>query len=507
MVWVRLFFSSLVWVFLIPRMWREVASRRSPSDGFVLTWTMLGFGVTFLGLMIAAGLTWAIPLFILGLILLAPWTFTRLVLIPLGMSRSAHFFGQLSGWTWGRDWSAGGLVAGAWAVLRQRQPSRARMTALEQLRDRADSLTAAQVLATGILSAARGDLASARLLLESVDEIGLETTAGAVHALAREWLVADAAERGAWADVARLAAGLRRTRLTRLLGAVGARYSATNQTPGAGEDAEPGAENASASVGPLWALWLIAPRRRHTYDLVKRAVRAQPTGAAPVLSDHQIETATLSDHYADALSAHAHALARDPATFRASDFERLAAAWDRALADADTVALIMRRARELGARSGDRALRALADEVSLDVANMARAAGVRLAECAGDSQVLADAQRWLRNDLIRQVELAFDALHNRAVERRALSSIDEWREFLSLRELYRDGFGIGGAELRHLAFPHVHSTVCKLAVWLWNHRDEYLTANAMFRWLLDEANAVGDAEAIELQSRNWDENL
>jgi hypothetical protein len=75
------------------------------------------------------------------------------------------------------------------------------------------------------------------------------------------------------------------------------------------------------------------------------------------------------------------------------------------------------------------------------------------------------------------------------------------------RAVYPRAAGLGGIELRRLAFPHVHHTVCKLAVWLWNQREEHVMANAMFRWLLDEALSVGDAEAIELQSRNWDPKL
>ena len=508
MNWLRVFFSSLLWVFLMPRIWRSMAGKRAPSEGFVLSWTLLGYGTSLLGLLVIIGLHWAVPLFVVGLILLMPWTVARALFIPLGMSRWAFSLSQLSGWTWGRDCDGGALVGGAWALLHQREPDRERMTALENRRDRMPSLTAGQVLATGLLSAARGDLDSARLLLCSVDEIGVQTTAPAMHALAREWLVVDAVERGAWADVARLAAGPRRTRLTRLLGAVGECYSGRpgGERPATSPPTSP-SDNQTDSIWHLWVLWLIAPRRRHTYPLVKRAIADRPAASPPAAPDRQLETNAENDYYADALSAHAHALTRDPAEFQSADFERLGSAWDRALADPDTVALIMRRARELGARSGDMALRALADEVSLDVANMARLAGIRLAECQGESRVLADAQHWLRNDLIRQIELAFDALYNRAAERRELSSMDEWREFVSLRALYRDGFGIGGTELRHLAFPHVHTTVCKLAVWLWNHREEHLMANAMFRSLLDEANAVGDAEAIELQSRNWDETL
>ena len=41
-----------------------------------------------------------------------------------------------------------------------------------------------------------------------------------------------------------------------------------------------------------------------------------------------------------------------------------------------------------------------------------------------------------------------------------------------------------------------------MAVWLWNSRNEYALSHAISTWLLDEALAVGDTEAIELCTRN-----
>ncbi|MFY0541880.1 hypothetical protein [Nannocystis pusilla] len=56
--------------------------------------------------------------------------------------------------------------------------------------------------------------------------------------------------------------------------------------------------------------------------------------------------------------------------------------------------------------------------------------------------------------------------------------------------------------LRYLMFPQVHRDVCGYAVWLWNDRKEYGLSGPMFQWLLAEAEAVGDLEAIELQRKN-----
>lgn len=482
----------LGWVLVL---WREMrGEERSPANDFVMLWLCLVVFTALVFGMSLAGALWCVPLFVLGLILLMPWTFSRHVLIPLGMSRTARFLSSLAGWTWGSDRKGGGLVAGAWAILRQPVPNRDRMAEIEAARDAEEHLTAAQVLATGLLAAARDDLESARALVESVDAIGRNTTPTMVHKLAREWLVADAAERGDWARVALLARSTtHRTRMTRLLCAVGARLARGADAP---------------SSAFLWALWLIAPMRRRTYAWVRRAqVLPREPGHAPLPMDRRLGTTLLPDHHADALSAHAFALEQEPSSLTAEVIENLARVWDQALTSPATRRAIMQRAAALGVRSADRALKVLGDDVARDIAGMARAAQAPIAERRSDSFILGEAQRWLRNELMSEIELAFDALDARAAQKRALSPMDEWRDWLSLRGLYERAARLGGLELRRLAFPHIHHIVCKLGVWLWNERREHLMANAMFRWLLDEALAVGDAEAIELQSRNFDNKL
>src|SRR6185436_20965332 len=86
-------------------------------------------------------------------------------------------------------------------------------------------------------------------------------------------------------------------------------------------------------------------------------------------------------------------------------------------------------------------------------------------------------------------------------------AIDEWREFIALRAAYTDAASAGGPELRRLAFPHAFSTGSHMAAWLWNTRHEYALSHAISRWLLAEALAVGDAEAIDLGHRNCSLNV
>lgn len=444
--------------------------------------------------------------------LFMPWTVARSLLIPRGMPRAARWVASLSTRTWGNDTIGGGLVAAAWAVLRRQrhdpaapgQTSEHAISAtiawIERERDGQPMLRASHVLATGLLAAARGDLESARLLLTSVTELAPNTTPRTVRALAREWLVADAAARGKW-DLAALLAREPRahSRTLRLLAAVSARLAGWDR---------------ASPPWLLWLLWLHAPHRRHTLALVQRAV---DTATAAATAQAGADSAT--DAAADASSSHAGAAPADVdahqralrahvAVLGGDDHERaiedLAHAWDRALSAPETRRLVNERAAALGARGADAAWRALEDAVARDLADIVRQAGLPLGRCPTQSRVMAEAARLLRETLMNEVELAFDALLRRVTAERRLAAIDEWREWLSLRALHQRAVLVGGMDLRRMVFPHVHQIACKHAVWLWNQRGQHLLANAIFRWLLTEATTVGDSEAIELQQRNWD---
>ena len=502
--WAVTITQVLIWLICLRFLRGWYRRGQAPSEQFLFAWLGAALSAVMCGVLSMAGLWWFVPVTLLFVVVAMPWTIARLVFIPLGMSRTARYLSSLSGFAWGTDRHGGGLIAGAWAILRQKQPDRAAIAALEKGRENATRLTAAQVVAAGLIAEARDDHSSARRLLESALEIGPKTTPASVHALAREWLAADAASTGKWSRVAELASAPdgrgRSTRVTRLLGATARRLI---RQPGAPGDVT------------LWLRWLIAPRRRATLALVRRAVATGRTTSSGISRQPlRLATSIQPDIYADALGSHVAVLNkcshRGAAALVASDLSSLAETWDRALVDPATRAMIMQRAAVLGARSGERAFAGLSESVADELTGLARSARLALADWRPEqlsSSVLADAQRQLKNQLIGEIELGFDGLQGRVSDRRAMSAMDEWREWVSLRALYQRGAALGGIELRRLAFPHVHHSVCRLAVWLWNERSEHLMANAMFRWLLSEAMAVGDSEAIELQSRNWDKEL
>ena len=450
---------------------------------------------------------WSAPLLVLVLVLLMPWTVARAIFIPLGMPRAARWLASLAAGRWQRDGHGGGLIAAAWAVLHQEPPDPDAIARIERERDAQPMLLGSHVLATGLLAAARGDLDNARLLLESVTELGPRTTPRLVRSLAREWLVADAASRGKWAWAAHMTQGSRlRSRCLRLLDAASARLAGWADAP---------------PVPWLWLMWLMAPRRRHTLALVRRAAdmpipaggsTGDDAGAAPA-PPRPAPGLPPEDAYQHALRVHVAALgsmagpgntAGATAEAAAIIIDDLARAWDLALDAPETRRVVLERAAVLGARNGEAALQAMEQTVTRDLATMIRAALLPLPMRAMTSRTMRATARLLRGELMSEIELAFDALQSRVLADRRLTPIDEWREWLALRALHQRAAAVGGIELRRMVFPHVHQVGCKYAVWLWNQRTQHLMANEMFRWLLGEATIVGDSEAMALQERNWE---
>ncbi|HEY0992671.1 MAG TPA: hypothetical protein VGD80_36710, partial [Kofleriaceae bacterium] len=110
--------------------------------------------------------------------------------------------------------------------------------------------------------------------------------------------------------------------------------------------------------------------------------------------------------------------------------------------------------------------------------------------------------RRLRHGRLDALEAGFSRWADRRHDDTSLASIDEWREFVALWSAYSAAVAAGGVELRRLAFPHAFSKGSHMAAWLWNKRGEFAVSHAISKWLLTEALAVGDTEAIELGHRN-----
>jgi hypothetical protein len=252
----------------------------------------------------------------------------------------------------------------------------------------------------------------------------------------------------------------------------------------------------------LWLRWAIAPHRRATLPLVRRALAARPGAPRPAEPEVRAARVPEGDLWSRAVVLHATLLLRRGGRIAGDDLRRLGGAWDAAFEDERAQAEIRERALTIGAASPDAALGSLRRVVEEDLAAMARAARIPRQEWEDLGETIGRATRLLRDELLSEIELACEASRLRDDERRELSPVDEWRAWIALRTQYEAAAEVVGMEFRRLAFTKVHPDVCHLGVWLFNVRKERPIANAMFRWLLAEAEALGDTRAADLQRKN-----
>ncbi len=460
-------------------------ARRRDRTWHYLAWSVLAGLLAALLLVVLAGtvlvlvsvdLWWlAVLLVTVAGVPLVQQQLMRHIVVPRGWHRFAFWLGHVGT---ARDSDADALAFSAWAQLRA--PSPAGEVWIAARRDRRKPLGDAEIVTTALLAAGRGDAETCRRLLRSTLDIVEHHPL--VRELAGEWLACDAAERGAWDELAADAAAARfpATPLAYLLEGIAA---------------------ARCGNGPsrveLYARWLIAPHRRATLPLLARAdapVEVGPVDVAPVAIDEAPDGALPR-----AIAAHL-ALARTPVD--ATLLAAAVAAWDAALADADTRAWLARRALELDAPLGA-ALRAVHDVGAAATDELARIAETRTLGAPPARGVVGEPlARRLRHGRLDALEAGFSRWADRRHDGTARCPIDEWREFVALRAAYETAVAAGGLDLRRLAFPHAYKTGVAMAVWLWNSRDEYALSHAISAWLAGEALAVGDSEAIDVCNRN-----
>ncbi|HEY0132831.1 MAG TPA: hypothetical protein VGB85_02090, partial [Nannocystis sp.] len=359
---------------------------------------------------------------------------------------------------------------------------------------------AAGVVAAGLIAASRGQRDAARDLMNNAAGFEAESAPRAARVVANEWLVADAAARGDWPTVMRL--GVRRdvaSAQTRFLAFVAARIRREALID----------EPSATDLGLRW-LWWWAPGRRRTRALLLQALAIprvlHPRRPAP--KPEPVVAPLDPAEYAGDPLAHAQALhalwvtASEPErSLTPTHLAELCAAWDVAFAG-PALARLATRSLALGTVTpADAALAQIRRTVSEELAALARRAGVPLT-VLGDAGIGADAAFLLRGELLGEVEQRSHALRQRTQQKRGLPAVEEMREWNALRRAYEQAALLGGLEVRRLMFPDIHLNVCNYAVWLWNERKEYAMSTPLFRWLLAEAEAVGDEEAIALQRKN-----
>ncbi len=501
-LWIIVLVLALVWVVRLPRVRRRRAARAAllfVVEAVLAPLWVVGGVLVGVGQLSARDASTVLALLLAFLPLLVPWALTRRVLVPLGLPRAAWWIASTPDSTWKQDPTGGPALAAAWAFCVRPDPElfawvEARLCPLQPGSSQPEPLRGAGMAAHALFAAARGDDESARALFASV----LALDAGAVPAAARrvtiDWLVADAAERGAWAEVVEHGRLAGSSATARFLAAVGERLL--------GRRAEP--------AWRLWVAWAWGGQRFATLPLLRQALEA-PGAAAPDdgaeggASAHvdapagEHREAPPPDAWEAALTRHARASLAEPI---AVDLLATAAAWDRAFAEPGARRRVDERAIALGAMRGAAAWPAVQRQVEADLADAARRAGAPLRPLQEAGGVAARAAATLRAELLGELELAGTALRARVDQGRVLSPVDEWREHRALADAYRRAVAIGGDELRRLAFSKLKNDIWGHAYWLSNTRGQTTLAHAMYAFLLAEAEAVGDARATDPLGKN-----
>jgi hypothetical protein len=428
---------------------------------------------------------------ILHVLFVMPWPFTRFVLIPLGMPRIAYWMARLADVTFGLDRQGGAAAASAWALCRQRPMDPESAEWLAQRLAAEAPLRGAGVLASGLLLAARGDLAGARALIGAVHGVDERVCPAEARRIAAGWLAADAAERGDWQRVLELGSSLMGAgRSAWLLSGIAQSLLLEPNAP---------------SELELWLRWALAPHRRATLPLVQRAVHAKRGGFIDPEDDPPVAPAKAregEDPVHTALSLHATVLARRPDALRADDLQAAGQAWDAALFERATERRLLERALVLGASTAASVLERVRASVEEDLVAVVLASGMFLRNLAGQGEIASRVRSRLRDRLLSEVEAAADALRRRVDDKRPLPAPDEWREWCDLCALYERNVRSAGEDVRRLAFVKVYPDAVSYAVWLYNERQQRPLGNAIFRWLLAEATALDDTRAIGLMTKN-----
>ncbi|HEY2517348.1 MAG TPA: hypothetical protein VGI39_41025 [Polyangiaceae bacterium] len=409
-----------------------------------------------------------------------PGVILTFVLVPLGLPRAAYGFARVlppilhAGETRGVA-----AYFGTMALLRRRALDLRLADWLDARLAREVHMRSASIAAAALLASVRGKRETSRLLFQGVNRLSWRCPGGP-RRLARSWLIADAAERGEWREVAVLAGRGLTFRWAHLLGQI-ARRLLRDRAP---------------SDFALWFAWACAPHRRSTLPILKRALA---TPRLPSVAPQAAPIPSTAAPLEAALRAHVAALQAP------TEHTLLAAgeAWDAARAASSTRALLERRALSLGATtSADswlaRLLETAEGDLTLDVALLSREALAR-------SGTLEAAALRARHRILDELETAAEALSARTKSQTSLHASGEWMEWSALKRLYDRALVNAAAdegESRRGVFAATYAPACNYAAWLFNARDEKLLANGIFRWLLAEAKLVNDEAAVKLLKKN-----
>ncbi len=414
----------------------------------------------------SGGDRWAMAAWALLVSVILAGPIARLWLIPRGLVKPTFFvLSEMAQWA-----TADAVVM----ALRAWRNSRRDAADLDWLYRRLvpRALNPSAVVAAGLLQAARGNGQQARAWMESVTWLSVPTMRGVRvwRALrhGHQWLCADAAERGAWAEVEQYS---RRTWGSAILMFLRGIAQWRLGLPG------------RPSLARLTSLSRFVPAELRGGMALAAEVPPLAAEVPPVPLDRDPVERALALHLAAERATDVQAL-RD-----------LGHAWDVALAHTGSP-------QELSLLDRSDLARDWREQVVSEMVELLRTTPADVAALGRSSGVLEVARRRLRDEMMADVERRASALHARKEVKQAIPPIEEWEEWMLTRQAYQRVVSRMGRESVHLLWGRIHGHVCNYGVWLFNERQQRMLSHHIFNWLLEEATVMGDQKSIDLQTRN-----
>lgn len=417
---------------------------------------------------------------------LGAWLPLRRIVAHVRLPRVAYVASMATMWGSLVPWThEHGLLAGALALMKNGSPEeiaawRKRIAAL-------DTITLPALVAEGLLAARCGEHDRARAILGGVMRVAPSTRHSFVRVLAAEWIVADAASRGAWAEIAAL------PRIgcspfmfadwawVRLCQDVAAEIAGTTRRV-------PSRQFFLYACGSLrpGGVRSLAAQRKMSDDAALRALDEPALGG--VVSE--------GDMHGRALAAHARLIAAG-ATSPAHLGDAIEA-WSEALASPEVRAAVLTRAAVLDGRP-DEAWQRFESEVRSDL--RAAAAGVEGLDAVSlrgalGEELMAEA----KSRMLDQLEDEAATLAERTRTRRFVPNVDEWIELSRIR-MHHDRLLAAGARPEE-AYNAVRPGMWAHAVWLHNDFAEVDIAYVSYGFLHEHASRIGNAEHAKLLKGN-----
>ena len=401
----------------------------------------------------------------------APTPLLRWIVVPLRMPRTAYWTVRIC-FPLGliKEIEAGAVVYGALALARKKSSDET-ISWLERKLRNAETIQGAGVVAAGLLAALRKDIGRARGLLATADRMHWRLIPGSIRAIARDWLIVDAARVGNWHRVIRLGMSSDRLRWSYNMARIAERLTGAPQ------------------ARPNWLLWqcfLSAPRRRLSYPLFRRAL------AVPRRRSEPLDAPASATGLPLALGE----LARALEGANAHDGELLDRSIDAVDRELDSVhPMIEQRLGMLGGRGDPSSVRSLFRHRLIDLAIPLIEDDPYLARTAQQDSIMEQAAWQVRRRLMGDIESQCRDYRERTAGEDSLDLVAEWETWARLNSSADRLLELDSAA-ENVLFQMVYAPVCNFAVYQHNGRKRIALAHDMFVWLLRYAHDTPEARQL-----------